>query len=1042
MTTLVKQTFTAPNGTALTALTPDIGGGAWVIVEQAAGAAAPSIQSNGLKFFGNATYNATSVALTKSGGYGTSDEVASATVVYANQSQAEQHLDVRVDTSAGGFAKYSFGWFRGGSWVLRKHTALNGNDSSGTTQLAASAAAFPTGTHTLGLRAVTSGGVVYLLATLDGVVMFGGLVTDSTSPYLTGIGGLVGMNQSGDTPPGGTYATIFQVDTAPVGAADLTWVTKPNGATPGNAFGSQPVGTLTDSVGATVTGQADTITVSKVSGPGTLSGTLTASVNTATGQWAFTDLAVDTVGTYVLRFTSANGYSGLSASFAAANPTAVFAPSVINTPLTDEGWGAVLDGGCTLELRDGAVPTSVAASATGTVLATVTGAVKGTLQFPPFPSQFPRGGVATLVPPAMVTATATGTPTFLRVLKADGTPVMVVTCGASGRVVMNTSTITAGQRVQIETLWWDDAGQTISLATQVGGSIAIGGSMDGPAELPRVYIDSSYPDMTGANVYMVGPGQTYSDIKSAWNAAVRPARIILKNGADLTPLGGSGLNLGAKAGTGYVTIEAETMPCAEGVRASPTAMAAANAPKIRLDNANAAVYFGSNCHHVRLMGFEVLPAASSPPALSQWLINILPDNTQASNFGNGASYAELPHDITIDRCYVHGSSATDVKRGCQLDGNSIAVVDSYFSEIHHDDADANCFTSKLGQGPLKIVNNYVEATAENMLIGGSESPWGVVPSDIEVRYNTFQKPIAWKGVYFNLKTLVEFKCGVRVLIEGNDLLNNWEGNKGWYAPSFTFKTVNQNGGLQPWWRLSDVTVRHNRVQRSGGLVNYHPLPEGRKPATGAARLSIRNNLGAHMGEAPATGGGELRWMFALDGAPRMGATDVLFEHNTYVAPNLGGTFVQAGSTAALEHERVIIRNNVAATGANYPVNGEAMGYTDEVIAAFFAASSSFSKNVVSAGQTELGGPPVARGADNIWLTNTTDGTYPELHFTDLAGEDYSVTSASPAHAYATDGTDAGVNMTALLTALAGGTVSDPDPEPDPVLPLTYVPIVL
>src|SRR5438477_13156465 len=82
------------------------------------------------------------------------------------------------------------------------------------------------------------------------------------------------------------------------------------------------------------------------------------------------------------------------------------------------------------------------------------------------------------------------------------------------------------------------------------------------------------------------------------------------------------------------------------------------------------------------------------------------------------SLANLPHDITFDRCYIHGDPTVGGRRGIAMNGNSIGVVDSYIADFKLSGYDTQALTSWNGQGPFKIVNNYLEAAGENLIFGG------------------------------------------------------------------------------------------------------------------------------------------------------------------------------------------------------------------------------------------------------------------------------------------------------------------------------------
>src|SRR4029077_7572325 len=83
-----------------------------------------------------------------------------------------------------------------------------------------------------------------------------------------------------------------------------------------------------------------------------------------------------------------------------------------------------------------------------------------------------------------------------------------------------------------------------------------------------------------------------------------------------------------------------------------------------------AIDTASGAHHFRFIGIEVMSAAGAP-------------TYDLVRLGSGAdtSTTTLPHDIIIDRCYIHGLTGQPAKRGIALNGSRLAVIDSYLSEF-------------------------------------------------------------------------------------------------------------------------------------------------------------------------------------------------------------------------------------------------------------------------------------------------------------------------------------------------------------------------
>ena len=97
-------------------------------------------------------------------------------------------------------------------------------------------------------------------------------------------------------------------------------------------------------------------------------------------------------------------------------------------------------------------------------------------------------------------------------------------------------------------------------------------------------------------------------------------------------------------------------------------------------------------------------------------------------------HEDLPADVIVDRCLIVGNER--VRRGVRLGGIRQAVIDSSIWNIVQQETDTQAIAGSGGPGPFKIVNNYLEASTENIGFGGSDPRVpGVVPSDIEIRGN-------------------------------------------------------------------------------------------------------------------------------------------------------------------------------------------------------------------------------------------------------------------------------------------------------------------
>ena len=97
-----------------------------------------------------------------------------------------------------------------------------------------------------------------------------------------------------------------------------------------------------------------------------------------------------------------------------------------------------------------------------------------------------------------------------------------------------------------------------------------------------------------------------------------------------------------------------------------------------------------------------------------------------------------------------------------------------------------------------------------VLFGGADPKIvGLVPSDIEIRGNDFDKPLSWKEHHkWSVKNLFELKNARRVLVDGNTFQNVWLDSQHGYAIMLTPRNEN---GKAPWSAVEDLTFTRNLV---------------------------------------------------------------------------------------------------------------------------------------------------------------------------------------------------------------------------------------
>jgi hypothetical protein len=491
--------------------------------------------------------------------------------------------------------------------------------------------------------------------------------------------------------------------------------------------------------------------------------------------------------------------------------------------------------------------------------------------------------------------------------------------------------------------------------------------------LPLAFIDTTYSPPSG-NTIVVNAG---GNLQTAINNAVPGDTIVLQAGATFT----GPFALPNKAGSSWIYIRSSAYASLPPPGTRVSIADAANMPKIVGTTAGGnAILTNAQAHNYRFVGIEIMPAAA------QFVFNLV-------SIGNGETLlANLPHDITFDRCYVHGDPTVGGRRGIAMNGASVAVVESYISDFKEVGADTQALWTYNSPGPLKIVNNYLEAAGENVMSGGADpSITNLVPSDIEIRHNHFFKPLAWITSSWSVKNLLEFKNAQRVLVEGNIFENNWLAAQN--GMSILLTPRNQNN-TATWCVTQDITIRLNKFKNIGQGLNLAGRDDVHTSQV-THRVLFENNVL----EVTRLNGADGRILQFIGGP-----VDVTIRHNT------GVILVAGGTTAFSENnppaDQFDFRDNMLSNG-NFGFTGTGTGSAIQTLAAFFT-NYTFIDNAI------IGGT-----AGNYPLPNFFPSNNAAVGFVNFAGGDYTLASGSLFRNAASDGKDVGADIAAIAAATSG-----------------------
>jgi hypothetical protein len=526
---------------------------------------------------------------------------------------------------------------------------------------------------------------------------------------------------------------------------------------------------------------------------------------------------------------------------------------------------------------------------------------------------------------------------------------------------------------------------SLCLTTQSAAGDARTDSKKNDPELPRTSVDTTY----------VAPKGNRIAVSSADNlqAALNQAKCgdVLSLAAGATFLGNFVLPNKGECND-WIVIRSDTSDSnlpRPGVRITPAYSNVIS--KVFSNNVSPAITVASGANHYRFIGVEIGVADSVK--LNYDIIVIGRSET---------SLSELPHAITIDRCYIHGTPKANVKRGIAFNGASLAAIDSYISDIHVVGQDAQAIAGWNGPGPFKIVDNELEASGENIMFGGARPALvDNIPSDIEIRGNHFFKPLSWMmgtpgyaGIRWTVKNLLEFKNAQRVLITGNILENNWvDGQTG-----FGFLiTPRSEFGTAPWVYVQDITFTYNILRHSASAVNISGLDSGdpQKLVRGR-RILIRNNLFSDIdGKTWRGGDGRLFQVIA-------GADTVTIDHNTGFQSN------QIILADGIPNTNFVYRNNITPHNM-YGVMGSARASGNLSLNYFFPGFV-FQNNVIE-NIASSGVPQSAYPGSTLFPLN-----WAAVQFVDLANGNYALAPTSPYKNAGTDGKDIGADIVGLDVA--------------------------
>jgi hypothetical protein len=330
-------------------------------------------------------------------------------------------------------------------------------------------------------------------------------------------------------------------------------------------------------------------------------------------------------------------------------------------------------------------------------------------------------------------------------------------------------------------------------------------------------------------------------------------------------------------------------------------------------------------------------------------------------------------------------------------------------------------------GPYQIVDNFLEASGENILLGGGTAT--LTPADIEIRRNHMFKPLTWMkgqpgyvggidGNPFIVKNLFELKNAQRVLLDGNIMEYTWGGfSQVGFGILLTPRNQRIDGGINlcPDCQVTDITIRNGTISHVGAGIQIGNPADGIGVPLAGERYSIHDLIIDDIDGVKYNGPSEFAQVSVGTGAPPL--VDVTINHVTAFPASM---LFMIGDPINQQMSNFVFTNSIVNAGT-YPVwsagSGTNCAAQDSPLITFNACFSPYTvaSNAIIGASAAF--PPSKWPGGNFFPASVNVVQF--VNYNGGNGGDYHLQPSSPYKGVATDGTDLGANVDAVLSAIAG-----------------------
>jgi hypothetical protein len=236
-----------------------------------------------------------------------------------------------------------------------------------------------------------------------------------------------------------------------------------------------------------------------------------------------------------------------------------------------------------------------------------------------------------------------------------------------------------------------------------------------------------------------------------------------------------------------------------------------------------------------------LNSGSSAPALEgngakNWLIDGI--RGLPNVYGEVFQFTDA-ENIRVQRFLIDVPDGTEQKRGILANGNNLRFEAGHVSGVRRPGQDSQAIASWEGDG-LEILDCFLEAASENILIGGSDPRSEALMSrNVRIEGCHLFKRLAWKLGLHQIKNLAEFKSVIGAVLCDNLMENCWSAPDGQPGYGLVITPRNQDGSA-PFAQVKGLSVYGNTmlgVQRGVNITGH----DDTHPSQQTTDVVIRDN---------------------------------------------------------------------------------------------------------------------------------------------------------------------------------------------------------